>query len=247
MITPLLALIAYNVRVILRSRREFIVTPLVIAVISITVIPYGLFRYVGERDVAVVVSTGLIMGAILLPSMAAALYSVMEVTLGSFEKYMLLPVSRRLVILARVASMAVLNMAAATIALTLAALLHGLKVTIPVAASVYLSSAALTAGITGVTLVFTGGAASLERASLTVSVLSILLADASPILFPLKALPLWAQALLIVNPVTSAVEVLRRAALEGQPDPIMATALLIVNLGWMAAGLKTLTARLEKL
>lgn len=247
MIAPLLALIAYNVKVIIYSRREFIVMPLVIAVVSVTVIPYGLFRYVGMEDVAVVVSTGLIMGAILLPSMAAALYSVMEVTLGSFEKYMLLPVPRQAVILARLASMAAFNMVAVTVALALAAVLHGLKVTIPVAVSVYVSSVALTAGITGVTLVFTGGAASLERASLTVSVLSVLLANASPILFPLNALPPWAQALLIINPVTSAVEFLRRATLEGQLDPIMAGALLIVNLGWMAAGLKTLSARLEKL
>lgn len=247
MIAQLAGLIAYNVRIILGSRREFIITPLVIAVVSVTIIPYGLFRYVGTGDIAVVVSTGLIMGAILLPSMAAALYSVMEVSLGPFEKYMLLPVPRQVVVLARIASMALLNMVAVTVALALAAALHGLKITIPVAALAYISSAALTAGITGITLLLAGGAASIERVSLTVSVLGILLADASPILFPLESLPLWAQALLIINPVTSSVEVLRRAALEGRLDPVMATALLIVNLGWMAAGMKALSARLEKL
>ncbi len=247
MIAQLLALVAYNIRVIVYSRREFAVTPLAIAVVSVTVIPYGLSRYVGESGVAVVASTGLMLGAILLPSMVAALYSVMEVTLGSFEKYMLLPVPRYAVILARVAAMSAVNVAVVTLALALASLIHGLEVTAAVAASAYISSIALTAGVTGVTLLVAGGTASLERASLAVSVLSVLLADASPILFPLEALPPWAQALLILNPVTSAVEVLRSAALEGAPDPLMTAALIAVNACWMIIGLKVLTAKLERI
>ncbi len=247
MIAQLITLITYNFKIILYSRREFIITPLVIAVVSVTIIPYGLFRYVGKSDIAVVVSTGLILGAILLPSMIAALYSVMEITLGSFEKYLLLPVPRYIVVLARMISMTTFNMITVTIALALAAVLHGLELTIQVALAAYFSSAALTAGITGITLIFAGNAASLERASLTVSVLSILLANASPILFPLDALPLWAQALLLLNPATSAIEVLRSAALEGWPDPLMSATLLVFNSAWMVVGLKTLIMRLEKL
>ncbi|MEB3779702.1 MAG: ABC transporter permease [Desulfurococcales archaeon] len=247
MIAPLLALVAYNLRVILHSRREFIITPLVIAIVSVTIIPYGLSKYVGEGEVAVVVSTGLILGAILLPSMVAAFYSVMEITLGSFEKYMLLPVSRYTIILARIISITILNVMVTTIALSLAAALHGLKITTIIALTTYLSSATLTLGITGITLVLTGGVANLERASLTISVLSILLADASPILFPLNALPTWTQILLILNPVTSAVEVLRSTVLERWPDTTMILTLLIINFAWIIAGLKTLITRLEKL
>jgi len=51
----------------------------------------------------------------------------------------------------------------------------------------------------------------------------------------------------MLNPVTSGVEVLRFAALEGRPDPAMTAALIAVNLAWMAAGLKIMAARLEKL
>ncbi len=79
--------------------------------------------------------------------------------------------------------MTILNPAATTIAVALASILHRLKVTVPVAVATYLSSAALTTGVTGVTLVLTRRGQPGE-ASLTVSVLSILLAGASPILFP---------------------------------------------------------------
>jgi len=240
-------LVLYNIGMVLRVRREFVLTPLAASVTSVTLIPYGLAKFVGDGDVGVVVSTGLVLGSVLMPSIVAAFYTVLEVTLGTFEKYMALPVPRSMVILARVAAISLINLAPITVSLVIAALLHGVPVTAPFLAALYLLSTVLTMGVTGVTLLFAGGSASLEKASLTISILSIVLADLSPILFPLSSLPPTLQAVLLVNPASSVIEAARSAILWGRLDAGMTVLSLAVNLAWFAVGLAAVGYRLRRL
>ncbi len=236
----------YSLKSILYSRRELLLVPMVSALVSVVLVPYGLSRYVGEHGIAAVASTGLVIGAIVAPSVIVAFYTVAELSLGSLERLLVLPVPRYTVILSRLLASSIANLAPLTMAIALAAGLHGLQLRVGAMPLVYVASMAAAMGVSGLALLIIGPLKSIHQISIVVSVLGVILTNLSPLLFPLAVLPTWAKVAVALNPLTGAVVISRSALLGSEADPLIALSMITISISWLLVGMLVISRRMEK-
>lgn len=246
MVGRLLVLVTYNASHILRSRREFVVVPLISTVASMLIVPYGLKLFTNSPAVGRVVATGLLMGTLFLPSTISGLYTVIELSVGSLDRYLLLPIPRHYVILSRLLATSVINLIQVTAALTIAAL-QGVSVSAAGAAATYALSFLLSLGVTGIVLLLCVGSLDPRKVSLIASITNVILLNLSPLYFPLNAVPPWLRAVMLVNPATSVIECVRSALTENTVNPAYLALAIALNTAWLAAGTKALVKKLERI
>ncbi len=246
MIGRLTTLIAYNVACIVRSRREFILVPLISTIASMLVVPYGLRLFTGSVRVGEVVATGLLVSTIFLPSTISGLYTVIELSVGSLDRYLILPVPRYYIVLSRLFASSVISLVQVSTALALA-LLQGINVSVVGAVVTYTLAFILSLGVTGIVLLLCVGSLDPRKVSLIASITNVVLLNLSPLYFPLSALPPWLRILMLLNPATPTVECIRQSLTSNALSSQYLLLAVILNMVWLTIGTRALVRRLEKL
>ncbi len=246
MLNRLATLVTYNVAYIVKSRKEFILVPLISTIASMLVVPYGLRLFTGSMEVGEVVATGLLVGTVFLPSTISGLYTVIELSVGSLDRYLILPVPRYYVVLSRLFASSIISLIQVTTALALA-FLQGVRVSAVGAVVTYVLSFILSLGVTGIVLLLCVGSLDPRKVSLIASITNVILLNLSPLYFPLNALPLWLRAIMLLNPATPIVECIRQSLFSSALSLRYLLLAVTLNIMWLAIGTHALVKRLEKM
>ncbi len=229
---------------------EVILLPLLSGLLIVVVVPTGLRSFLGftHTDLAGVMVTGLLASTLVTPSIITAFYTSIEASLEAIERYLLIPLPRYLVILSRVAVtgiLASLCIVPLYVLVSVQGLSFGVITLLPL---VYLASLATVMGVAGMALVFTQLAESIQSKSVIISMVGIVVSQVSPLLFPLAVLPPHLQLVMLVNPVTPSVELLRTLMQPGYSAVFSPAQLALLLLGdavsWLALGLYLLELRI---
>jgi ABC-type polysaccharide/polyol phosphate export permease len=112
--------------------------------------------------------------------------------------------------------------------------------------AVIIASLIIPLGVIGVASIIGYFVKNLPRLSIAISLSSSALTYLSPLYYPLDVLPNTIRILVMVNPASLGVELIRRSIVQGILDINLIPHLLLVNLAWFLAGMAAMLRKIEK-
>jgi len=229
---------------LLRRRTELILIPIVSMTIAMVITPVGLTAYGGSIDLHRVVIPSFIMLSVISGSVASAAYFVVELSLESIDRLLQVPWPRTLLFCLKAISASIAGVIAATAILLISTFYIGISTA--VVASTVTSAFIASLGVIGATLTISYPVKNIQRLSLAVSLASSVLTYLSPLYYPLDVLPLILRTLIMFNPPTLAIELLREAVLKAKIDIEVLTLLILINVAWLSTGIMLFISKISK-
>jgi ABC-type polysaccharide/polyol phosphate export permease len=147
-------------------------------------------------------------------------------------------------LLARSISSTVAGMSIPIMVLVLAIPYTGFSLVSTIA--VIIASLIIPLGVIGVASIIGYFVKNLPRLSIAISLSSSALTYLSPLYYPLDVLPNTIRILVMVNPASLGVELIRRSIVQGILDINLIPHLLLINLAWFLAGMTAMLRKIEK-
>jgi len=234
----------YELITIYRRRFELVLTPIITIAMAMAITPMGLSLYGSSIELHKVVISGIAIAGTIAGSAASSSYYMVEASLEAFEKLLQVPAPRWAILAARSISASTIGIPITVVAITLASPYIGFSILSLAAAA--LASYMLSLGVIGV--VSTAGyfVKNLQRLSLAVSIASSALSQMSPLYYPLDVLPGHIRLLVMLNPASLAVELLRRSILLGSIDLGLLPELALINTAWLSTGFYAMLKKIER-
>ncbi len=108
-------------------------------------------------------------------------------------------------------------------------------------ALILLTSTITALGIIGLTLFIGGFVSDISKISLVISTLSASLMYLSPIYYPLEVLPQALAYMIMINPLTPGIQLLRNAIINNLLNIELTLYMLSINFTWLILGLYTIS------
>ncbi len=201
-------LVVFQLRKSKYSAPTAIVSPLAIALTAITILPYALSKSYGI-NVARSILAGYIPLLAILAALPVAIIAAIEVSMGRYSHLLLSGVSPYLISISIFLINTVLSLTIVILGLIISKILYNF----PSSEHVYLVILLTflgTIGISGLAAAASYPFHNPQVSGLIVSLLVILFEYLSPVYYPITALPkIWANAILIINPLASVMGFLR--------------------------------------
>ncbi len=229
---------------IYRRRLELIVSPAISMVLAMALTPLGLMLYGSSIELHKVVISGFVVAGMIMGSSVSTAYYMLEASLEAIERLLQIPLPRWAMLLARSISSTIAGMPIPIMVLILAIPYIGFSL-ISIAA-VAIASIIIPLGVIGVASMIGNFVKNLPRLSIAISLSSSALTYLSPLYYPLDVLPNIIRVLVIVNPSSLGVELIRRSIVQGILDISLIPPLLLVNISWFLAGMTAMLRKIEK-
>ncbi|MCC6005849.1 MAG: ABC transporter permease [Thermofilum sp.] len=238
------ALLAYELRGLFRRRVELILSPMLSWAIAMVITPLGLTLYGSSIGLEKVVITGMIIEGAISGAAVATLYFLGEMSFEAIDRVLQVPLPLWAALLCR-------SLVSATGGLMVSAFIWLLSLPYlgfsPESLSaVVLASYVASLGIIGVVSLAGYWVRSIQKLSIAASFASAALTYLSPLYFPLDALPMHIRVIMILNPPSLAIELVRKAVVSAALRMDTAALMLAVNLVWFFLGLLALLKKAER-
>ncbi len=239
-IRTVLTLTAFFVRRSLEGALATLLSPLIVAVTAITILPRMLSEAYG-RAVALSILSGYIPLLAILASLPLAMVAVIESSSGALAHLLLAPVTPLRIATARVLSLTPFTVSVVLVGVALSETLYGFPPPKDLGVLVVLTIVG-SLGVTGTVLTASHPFRNPQFAGIVASALVILFEYLSPVYYPASALPVpLRQAVLTLNPLATLMEYLRG-------NLPLSTALLTVPASatpWLLIGVALLARRMN--
>lgn len=229
---------------IYRRRLEMIISPAISMTLAMTLTPLGLALYGSSIELHKVVISGFIVTGMIMGSSVSTAYYMLGASLEAIERLLQMPLSRWAMLLARSISSTVAGMPIPIMVLVLAIPYTGFSLVSTIA--VIMASLIIPLGVIGVASIIGYFVKNLPRLSIAISLSSSALTYLSPLYYQLDVLPNTIRILVMVNPASLGVELIRRSIVQGILDINLIPPLLLINLAWFLAGMTTMLRKIEK-
>ncbi|MEM1610867.1 MAG: ABC transporter permease [Sulfolobales archaeon] len=239
------AYLAINELLGIYSRRlEMIISPAISMALAMTLTPLGLILYGSSIELHKVVISGFVVTGMVMGTSISTAYYLVEASLEAIERLLQIPLPRWAVLLARSMSSAVAGIPVPIMVLALAIPYIGFSL-ISMAA-VIIASLVIPLGVIGVASLIGYLVKNLPRLSIAISLSSSALTYLSPLYYPLDVLPNIIRILVMANPASLGVELIRRSIIQGILDINLIPPLLLVNLAWFLTGMAAMLRKIDK-
>ncbi len=229
---------------IYRRRLEMIISPAISMVLVMMLTPLGLLLYGSSIELHKVVISGFIVIGIIMGASISTAYYMVEASLEAVERLLQIPLPRWAILLTRSISSTVAGVLVPITALVLAIPYTGFSLIST--AAVIIASLIIPLGVIGVASMIGYFVKNLPRLSIAISLSSSALTYLSPLYYPLDVLPNIIRILVMVNPASLGVELIRRSIVQGILDINLIPPLLLINLVWFLAGMTAMLRKIEK-